>query len=323
MSTTHIELHKTRDFGKKLNATIEFLKENFKPLFKAMLYIAGPALILGSLLFTQLFSGFFRISLNQAQGVDPSMDNMMSMGIYGLAGAIFLLIGGTAVIATVNEYIILYEKKGSSDISVNEVWERVKSSFFTVLGTMILYTVFLIVAYIVILIPVVLLTAISPFLTFLGIMAFVIGVAYVAVTFSLIFIVKAYEKVGFGTAVSRCFQLIKGKWWSTFGLVFVTSIIQSTVSSIFFIPWYANFIIQMLHNAEAQAFEDPSLLFQIINNVTLLLYFVCSYIMYCIPLIAIAFQYFNLVELKEARGLMSKIESFGEDQSQDDEEEHY
>ncbi|MDX1628482.1 MAG: hypothetical protein R3345_07270, partial [Fulvivirga sp.] len=123
---------------------------------------------------------------------------------------------------------------------------------------------------------------------------------------------------------SRCFYLIKGKWWSTFALIFVCSIIQSVVSSVFFIPWYANLIIEMLHNVDQQVFQEPSTLFQIINGITLMLYFICSNLMYSIPLIAIAFQYFNLVERKEARGLMSKIETFGTDQSPDeDDEEHY
>jgi len=35
-------------------------------------------------------------------------------------------------------------------------------------------------------------------------------------------------------------------------------------------------------------------------------------ILYSLPNVGIAFQYFNLVELKEARGLMSEIETLGE-----------
>lgn len=322
MGAPLIELHRTRDFGKKLNATVEFIKENFKPLFKSLLYISGPFIVIGSIFFTQIFSGFFRIMVNSTQGTEPSIDNMISMGMYGIAAAIFLILGGTAIIATVNEYIVLYEKQGN-EITVNQVWERVKNSYFSVLGTMILYTVVLIASYVAIIIPAALLGAASPGLMVIVMIAFYVGMIYVVVSFSFIFIIRAYEKVGFSTAVSRCFYLIKSKWWSTFGLLLVTSIIQSVISSIFFIPWYANFLIEMLHNVDAQAFEEPGLLFQVINTVTMLLYMTCSYILYCIPLVAIAFQYFNLVEMKEARGLMSKIDTLGSEEQKEDDEEHY
>ena len=36
-----------------------------------------------------------------------------------------------------------------------------------------------------------------------------------------------------------------------------------------------------------------------------------SYIVMMVPIIGIAFQYFNLVERKESTGLMQKIDSFG------------
>jgi hypothetical protein len=35
-------------------------------------------------------------------------------------------------------------------------------------------------------------------------------------------------------------------------------------------------------------------------------------LLYALPNIGIAFQYFNLVELKEARGLMNQIENLGQ-----------
>ena len=41
-------------------------------------------------------------------------------------------------------------------------------------------------------------------------------------------------------------------------------------------------------------------------------YFLVNFIGQALPLLAAMFQYFNLVERKEAKGLMSRIESFGE-----------
>ncbi len=320
--TLKIEYHKTRDFGKKINATIEFIKQNFKPLFKAMLFIAGPPIILGSILMAQILDNFMNILTYSTQGLDPELDELMGLIGPAIGAVIFLVIGGTAIVAVVYDYVILYEKQGK-DITVQEVWERAKKSFWRVLGTMLLYVIVLMVAYLIMLIPTFLLAVISPALTFIGILVFYAGAIYVVVTFSLIFIVMAYEQVNFATAISRCFQLIKSKWWSTFGLFIVTSLIQSVISSIFFIPWYVIFIISMLHNTDANTFGEPGAIAQVIGTICLLFYLVISYLLYCIPLTAIAFQYFNLVELKESKGLMAKIETFGAASTPQDEEEHY
>lgn len=323
MNATYIELHKTRDFGKKLNATIEFLKQNFKPLFKSLLYIAGPFVIVGSIFITQIYSGFFQNLMQGPESYDLFEGNLTKIIITLIAAIVFLTLGGTAVIGTVNEYIILYEKKKGPNITVPEVWERVKATFLTVLGTMILYAIVFAVAYVAIVIPIALMGALSGALAVIGGIVAFCGFFYLLVVLSHIFIIRAYEGISFSKAFSRCFFLIKEKWWSTFAILIVTGIIHNVISSIFFIPWYATTIIQMMHNLEGNSFSEPSLAMKIFTNVSLLLYFVSSYILYCIPLIALAFQYFNLVERKEARGLMSKIDAFGTEQPKEDDEEHY
>lgn len=325
--TPHIEYHITRDFSKKINATIEFIKENFKPLITALLYIAGPPLILGSILMAQVLNYFMSFMTTLNPGMAPGIDPFNSSEYLGLippalGAMLFLLIGGTALISVVYDYMTLYESQGKN-ITVSDVWEKTKKSFWNVLGTMLLYTILLIIIYFIIFIPTFLFALVSPALMVIGILFAYLGAIYVIITFSLLFIIRAYEKISFGAAVARCFQLIKGKWWSTFGLLFLTGMIQSIISSIFFIPWYAIFIIQMLHETGNPTFGEPGILAEAISTICLLLYLLSSYLLYSIPLIALAFQYFNLVERKESRGLMAKIETFGTAAKEQDEDEHY
>lgn len=42
------------------------------------------------------------------------------------------------------------------------------------------------------------------------------------------------------------------------------------------------------------------------------LYYLAQLLLYALPHVGIAFQYFNLVELKEAKGLMGEINTFGQ-----------
>jgi hypothetical protein len=51
--------------------------------------------------------------------------------------------------------------------------------------------------------------------------------------------------------------------------------------------------------------------------------YIVQMLLYTLPNLGIAFQYFNLVELKEAKGLMDKIDSMGSVASSEKGEEHY
>ncbi len=317
-----IEYHKTRDFGKKLNATIEFIKENFKPLFKAMLFISGPPIVLGSILMTQVIEGFMGFASLATTGIDPGIDEFAGMILPILGGTIFLLIGGTAIVAVIYDYMILYEKQGK-DITVNDVWQLTKRSFWQVLGRMFLLALIAVVAYVALALVVVVFTAISGPLAFLVGSATVVAFIYFLIPLYFIFIITAYEKVDFGTGIKRCFKLIKDKWWSSFGLIIVAGLIQGVISSIFLVPWYIIFVIKTLHTTDPNTFSEPSVIMDILGTISFLAYSILRYLLVCIPLIAVAFQYFNLVELKESKGLMAKIDSFGTTSTKEDEKEHY
>lgn len=318
-----IELHRVRDFGKKFNATIEFIKRNFKPLFKSMLYISGPFVIIGSLFITQVMNNIFTMGFATGLTDQPDASEIATIGGLTLLGLILIILGAAAIVATVYDYMYIYDQKGSSEIEVGEVWNRVKKSIWKVLGTMILYFLLFLVCYVVLLIPVFAFGTASPALSFIGVILLFVGILYFIVGSSLVFIISSFEGVGFGTAIGRSFKLVKSNWWSTFGLILVAGFIRNVISSIFFIPWYASFIVGMLSSVESGQFQEPSLAMEIFNYVTLLMYMIVNTVLFCLPLIVIAFQYFSLVEKKEAKGLMHKIESFGITEITEDEEEHY
>ena len=70
---TPLEFHKARDFSKKINDTFEFLKQNFKPLTKSVLFIAGPPVLMGSLLMGSFIGDFFNFSQSSYTGSSEAM----------------------------------------------------------------------------------------------------------------------------------------------------------------------------------------------------------------------------------------------------------
>ncbi|MCB0487000.1 MAG: hypothetical protein R2820_07750 [Cyclobacteriaceae bacterium] len=322
-----IEFHRARDFSKKINVTFEFLKQNFRPLTKSVLFIAGPPVLMGSLLLGSFIGDFFNLSQSAYSGESEAFENYFSSVNFWLQitfGGLFMLISGIASISSINNYIILYGERKSNKIEVHEVWEKVKQTFFMYLGTMIFFVILFMVVYIILILPVFLLGAISPFLVGFGVIGVFVGVFYFFFGASLTFFIRNYEKTGFISAIRRSFFLVRGKWWSTFGLVMILSLIVSTLSYLFLIPWYAVMIVNTLHNTSTDVFQEPSFNWKAMTVLFFTLYYLAQMVLYSIPNIGIALQYFNLVELKEAKGLMDDIQSLGEsDPSAGSREEHY
>lgn len=323
-----IDLHRQRDFSAKVSMTFEFVKRNFKSLIRALLTIAGPPLLIGSIFISGIYGKFISTAFSAGsnpQGADALFENyFLSLGFWlQLIGGLLFMYSGIAVtIAVVYNFIKEYEARTTGPIPTAAVWDRVVKSFPMFLGTMILLTLLLVAAYAVFGLLAFMLGAAVPVLMVFVMIGLFVFMIYVSINLTFVFFIRSYENSGFFDAVRRSFTLIKGKWWSTFGLLLVMSIIQSSMASVFFVPWYINLFIQALHSTES-GLQEPSFIANLFNQLFLMLYFLSSYLLYALPLIAIAFQYFNLVELKEAKGLLSKLETLGQSQPTARQDEHY
>ena len=319
-----LELHKRRDFSAKLSASIDFIRLNAKPLIKALLFICGPFILLGAILMAEGYSKIMNLAALTDPGTSANVgQNILGLSLPMISGFLFLFIAGTLLISTVYQYVVLYDRKKTTDISVSEVWKGVKEFVWLVLASLVIWTVIIGAIYFAGIFVVIAMNEVSTFLAVIAGIALGLAVIYAGVTFSMVFIVQAYERKDVFTAFGRAFRLIRGKWWSTFGIILVSYFIQTFVTYIFMMPWYVTFFAGSLHAAEESSLSEPSLLFQIANYATLSIGFLGSNLLYAFPLLAIAFQYFNLVEMKESRGLLNKIENFGEQEATDLDEEHY
>jgi hypothetical protein len=228
------------------------------------------------------------------------------------------------LIATINNYLLLYGEKQSNQISVSEVWARVRQTFWMYFGTALFFFLLAIAVYIVMLIPIALLTAIAPFLIFLGMLFMFGAIIYAAISVSLTFFIRAYERRGFFDAISRSYKLVQGKWWSTFGLLIILYLIAAVVSYIPMIPFYGMMMASMLHSTAPNEFPESNMMSESLMLVFFAIYYLFQMILSSLPNIGIAFQYFNLVELKESAGLINKIDAMGQDTSAPQRgEEHY
>ena len=322
-----IEFQRTRDFSKKLNATFEFIRQNFKPLGKSILFIAGPAALVGSVIAGSFMGEFLNLGSTAQSNPEALTSYFLTVSFWGqmLLIFVFLTVSFVVAIATINCYLILYDQKKTNQIEVSEVWDQVRKVFWPYLGSSILFFVLIIIAYVILLIPIFILANISGVLVVFGVIFIIGAIIFLIFSSSLTYFIQLYEKKSFMDAVVRSFKLINnGKWWSTFGLIMVLYLIMMTISYIFIIPYYAVLFTNTLHSISTGTEVEPSSSWKIWTIVFFTLYYMAQMIMYALPNVGIAFQYFNLVELKEAKGLMNQIENLGQSSTPDHRpEEHY
>ncbi|RPI64561.1 MAG: hypothetical protein EHM44_03045 [Ignavibacteriales bacterium] len=276
MNPQKIEFQRYRDFGQIINATFEFLRENFKQLAKAVIYLVGPFILL-----TGIFGGLYQKDLFSFTSTIKSLSEFgIAFGLY----IFFAILTSLVLVSTVYSYILLYLKRQDDiPIEVDEVWLMVKSKTLKILLFSIGYGLVTVFATILLIIP---------------------GI-YVSVSLMIIYIVGLNEDKGFFDSMSRSFFLIKNKWWFTFGLLLVLSLIQGFLGFLFQIPQYIAMFVVAFNSAEGNATSSTTEIIFIVTTIISSL----NFIFYSISLIGIAFHYFSLVEQKEAKGLLDKIES--------------
>jgi hypothetical protein len=265
-----IEFRKVRDFGDLINATFEFIRQNFKKLFLSLLFIAGPGIFLTGIAAGSYQSNIFSFKRNFEIFV-PSV----------LVYYFFIFITFQLILTVTYSYIGLYLEKNPDEFDVNDVWSSVKKNllmiFLTSLGSFILIM--------------------------LGFVLLIIPGIYLGTVLTIIYIVRIKEKLSFFDSISRCRYLITGNWWFTFALVLIFTVIQYFFTFLFHIPQYIAMFIGVLHMQNGQISFNNTLMMitSIIGSI--------SYFFYAIVLIGISFHYFSLVEKKEAAGLMEKLET--------------
>jgi hypothetical protein len=320
--TEKIIFQKKRDFGDKLNASFEFIRQNFKSLITAIFKIVGiPLILLG------VVGGVFYYYYAQFL-LAPDFESEL-IGLFIIGGVVMFVVGlafYALFMGTIYEYIKQYIDKGPGGVDITAlgalVRKRLGYHVMTILGLVAIYVG---LAFIPVLI-VVLLAQQAEALAIVGaLMMFVLvpGFIYLAISLSLFFVIRTQEDISIGEAFSRCFKLIKGKWWSTFGLLFVMGIIQAMAGWIIMIPYYI-LIFVMGFSGEAELLGDLENLSMVLIVVTIVFYalnLIVSLLGSMLSYIALAFQYYNLVEMKEATGLMQRLDTFGQGEQED--EEHY
>lgn len=295
--TQESDFRRERDFGQKISATFEFIGAHWRPLGRVLLYLVLPAALVQnvlSVLVQREVHGHLREPrLHQGEALDNPLD-IMQRAVWGTmtrsplywlntaVGTAFI----TLLVLSIYGYVVLLLQRRTPGpaVAVSEVWQVVRRAF---LGTFLsVWGVYLVVG--------------------VGFLFLLVPGIYLSVALSLFFIVKLTEGTGFGDTVGRCLRLTRGKWWSTFGLIFIMVLMLEMV--LVGLGAVATLLAGGL-TAVVHASREQSPLFTVvltsINSALVLL-------IYPPLLLVLAFQYFNLVERQQGVGLLRMAQSLGQ-----------
>ncbi|MGV8093542.1 MAG: hypothetical protein AB2L24_16910 [Mangrovibacterium sp.] len=276
---------KVRDFGTVMNHSFDFIKAEYRRLGKALLIYVLPFFILTGILLVLIQTSMVK---NLENSIQPGANIFQSFD-WRKTGLSYLLqlLNFTVLSAVIFSFISLYLKK-NAEFEVAEL----KTSFLKVGGKL------LIVNIVVGLIAIIA----SVFLLIPGI--------YLGVVFSLVAPIVVFEDAGLGQALSRSFEVIKGNWWKTFGILFIGGVIVYIFSIILGIPLIISTAVKSFHAMSNQA--QPQIFtpgYIIVSTITSII----QTFAWSLVVIFISIQYFSLVEEKERPTLQAKIDRLNEE----------
>jgi hypothetical protein len=279
MQIEKIELRKTRDFGAIINDTFAFARQNIAVLFKSLLFIAGPVVLLQGVM-----AGLYGAH-NASLMTNKSMQNPFAalFSIEYLLLLVCALASYTIITLITLEFVVLYAMQDPGRLTVEGIWQSTKKDFWMIV-----------------------LTTIGNFFVILfSMLLLIIPGIYFSIIISLVPIIRVQERIGYFASVRRSMRLLSGSWWFTLGLFIILALIVGIMGSVLGLPSAGVSFLAVFHNADATGYFYKTLF--IITGIAQQF----SAFFSAIILIAIGFQYYSLVEKKEGAGLLKKVEEIG------------
>jgi hypothetical protein len=294
-----IEFKKIREFGDIIGDTFVFIKQNFKPLMKAFIYLSGIFILAGmiSSIITQLqLVSITKNGLGIASqyGGTGVIRRFAALGLNYAVVIIFMILTYTSMYVSVLSYIALYIEKGNQAPTVTEVWGYYKYYFFRMLGSGLLMSIFLGLCFVCCILP---------------------GI-YVFPAATLFYVIMIMENGDFSHSFSRSFKLLADEWWVTAAAILIIYIILYACTMVVQLPA----LIVTMASAFTRNPGEINKSYLFITSVSQYL----SQVFMIIPIVCSTLIYFNLVERKESSGLLGRINDLGQDtDNHHSEQEHY
>jgi hypothetical protein len=306
MQQEQIKLSVVRDFGETFNASIKFIRQNFKSYFLCILLLAGPIALLHS-----FFASYYQsVLLDKTSLVRAG--RLYNMNVYGWEYFVSLFLqflSSLALMCTTYAYMVVYKEKGMGNVTVSDVAKKMRAHTEKIIGAFFLFFFLILIFSVAVVVVVALFIQISPLIG--GIMMFLLMIGFLLIlpniswqlTTSFLVIINDNEIpfVSFG----RTREVMKNNYWWTWLLLVCSTLMVGILALLFQLPTTIYYVIKAL--SHSTVVEETSNIFLITSTLCTF----CASMVYAIVFIICGFHFFSLEEQKEGAGLMERINEIG------------
>jgi hypothetical protein len=308
MNTEKINFKEVRDFGEVFNVSVKFIRQNFKPFFKSLIFIAGPLILIAAI--SGAFYQSTAVTMFSSKGL---MNNPDPFAQFGLTYFLFIfasIFSQLALLGTTFAYMVAYNKFGPGNFKTTDVSAILFKNAGKIIGGFFLYMFLFIIAIILIVLFVAMFGAIHPaFGVLMGILL-VIGSLIIAPPFmwqfSVFYLSSMQDNTSITSGMSKTRRVMKGDFWWTWVLVVCGAIAIGIIAFVFTVPQFIYQMILMIGNIK-EGSDEISIPFLIVATVCT----ICVQLTYSIYYIICGFHYYSLAEKKDGEGLLERIDEIG------------
>ncbi len=303
MNQEKINLFQARDFGETFNASIKFLRQNFKSFFKTIILISGPLFLLST-----LFGIYYQTTVSAGSTIN-TLSMLGNIFNWKYFVTLFLsLLAGLSLIGTTFSYMICYHKNGPGNVTTGEVASLFMRNIGKIIGGFFLLLLLIIIIGFGAFFIIGLIASIHTIVAILMGILVVVGLLILGPPFiwqfSTFYLPMMHDEDSVINSLSRIREVMRGEFWWTWLLMVCNYVMIFIISLVILLP---QIIYTMVIALSGSNEGYSSLTFILISSIST---FLASFI-YSLFYLINAFHYYSLAEKKEGVGLMERINEIG------------
>lgn len=302
-----VAMYAKRSFGDKMNASFDFIKENWKPLFKFTTYLILPLCLIQALSLNGLMNGSMSAVLSGAQSgnANPFAEyGVMFWANYGLS-ILCYMVGSILLTSLIYSLIMTYNNRDERLEGIT--LSALKTLLFTNMGKMLKLTLLAILLMILVMAAIVLLAYLSLFtlvFTFPLLIACLVPVAL----FTPIYL---FENIGLMDALKKTFRLGFATWGGILAISLVMGFIGGILQGIAMLPWYIGTIVKYFFAmSDSGSVVTVSPVYNFFLYLMGILQTFGAYIGSIFTIIGLAYQYGHASEVVDSVSVEDDIDNF-------------
>ena len=302
-----IAMYVKRSFGEKLNASFDFIKENWKPLLKYSTYLILPVSLVQALSLNGLMGGMLNLSELTKSGA-LGADGMGGLGMFFLYYAAYILVFMVGSILLTSLIYALMSKYNENEERLQGItMSLLKPSLLHNIKRLILLSLAGIGLMILVYGLVVLLAVLTPFTLILTI-PFMIAIC---VPFGLLAPVYLFEDINMMEAFKKTFRLGFATWGGIFMISLVMGLIASVLQGVTMTPWYIATVVKYFFAMSETGNETTvSAGYSFILYLLAIIQSYGAYISMIFSVVGLAYQYGHASEVVDSVTVENDIDNF-------------